>query len=207
MKIPLAFISLFILAILISGCPKPCIEANYIFAVNSQIVPDLDSIGIGDTLYLTSSFSSSFKDQITGARVEYSHAKNLNSTLGIGEFVTGEVIPNDAVINFDYVSVKGKIYNDRNVPNPAGTQQLIYQEINGNFELKIGLIPKIKGIYGLGISDGLSTGRSNVKTCEKATFNISLNNTDQHFYIYKNIDSGHQVSDYEQKHAYYFIVK
>ena len=207
MKNLFAFMPLFILAILISGCPKPCTEANYIFAVNSQIIPDLDSVRIGDTIYLTSTFPSSLKDQIGGAIVDYSHAKNLNSTLGIGEFVNGEKIPNNAVFNFDYVSIKGRVYNDKNIPNPDGTQQLIYQEINGNYELKIGLIPKIKGIYGLGIGDGVSTGRSNAKSCERATFSISLNSTNQHFDIYKNIDSLHQVSDYEQKHAYYFIVK
>jgi hypothetical protein len=207
MKKLFTFMPLFILAIVISGCPKPCIEANYIFAVNSQITPDLDTLHIGDTLYLTSSFPSSLKDQIGGSIVDYSNAKNLNSTLGIGEFINGEKIPNDAVFNFDYFSIKGRIYNDRNIPKPDGTQQLTYQEINGNYELKIGLIPQKKGIYGLGIGDGLSNGRSNAKSCEKATLSISINNTNQHFYIYKDIDSGHQVSDYEQKHAYYFVVK
>jgi hypothetical protein len=43
--------------------------------------------------------------------------------------------------------------------------------------------------------------------CEKASFSISLNSTNQHFYIYQNIESGHLVTDYEQKHAYYFVVK
>ncbi|MEO8822886.1 MAG: hypothetical protein ABI366_04865 [Ginsengibacter sp.] len=207
MKKLFSFMPLFILAILISGCPKPCIEANYTFAVNSQITPDLDSVHIGDTLYLTSSFSSSLKDKIGGAIVDYSNANNINSTLGIGIFVDGNKIPNDAVFNFDYFSIKGGVYNDRNVASPDGTQQLIYQELNGKYELKIGLIPKIKGIYGLGVGDGLSTGRSGVKGCQKATFSISLNNTNQHFYIYQNIDNGHQITDYEQKHAYYFVVK
>ncbi len=41
------------------GCPtKSCIEANYSFAVQSQIIPDRDSISSGDTIYLISSFSS-----------------------------------------------------------------------------------------------------------------------------------------------------
>jgi hypothetical protein len=59
-------LALMVIAIILSGCPKPCIEANYSFAVNSQIIPDLDSIKVGDTIFLFSSFPTSLKDQRTG---------------------------------------------------------------------------------------------------------------------------------------------
>src|SRR3982751_2966330 len=99
------------------------------------------------------------KDMVTETEVDYSGADNFGSTLSIGKLVAGNVIPVDAVFDFDYISLKGRVYNDRNIPSPNGFQQLSYQEISGNYELNVGLIAKQKGIYALGIGDGLSLGR------------------------------------------------
>lgn len=207
MRNALIIIILGCIVLLNTGCPKTCIESNYLFAVNSYISPDKDSIKVGDTIYITSSFHTKLIDQNSGSEINYTGAKNLGSTLGIGKLMTSNAIPTDAVFDFNYISIKGSVYNDRSIASPDGVQQLKYQEINDNYELKIGLIAKTKGVYGLGLGNGLSVGRSNSKNCEKASFNISINNTDQHFYLYQNTYPNHQSNDYEKKHAYYFVVK
>lgn len=63
MKNTIQVSALLILGMILAGCPKPCIQADYSFAVNAQIAPDTDSIKVGDTLFLISSFPTSLKDQ------------------------------------------------------------------------------------------------------------------------------------------------
>lgn len=80
MKTIWIYVLLTTIIIINSGCPKPCIEANYSFAATSQITPDGDSIRIEDTLYLISSFPFSLVDQQTGKPVDYSNANDIEST-------------------------------------------------------------------------------------------------------------------------------
>ena len=152
MKKVFILIGLAYLIIINTGCPKSCIEANYSFAVNSQITPDKDSIHVGDTIFLTSLFPDKLTNQSNGAVIDYSNATDIGSALGVSQFFIGDTIATDAVFNFNYISVTGRIYNDRSIPRPDGVQQLTYQEFNGNYILKIGLIPKVKGLYILGIT-------------------------------------------------------
>lgn len=206
MKNLIVSVTLLIVAVINSGCPKPCIEANYSFAVNSQITPDLDSVKVGDTIFLTSSFSTKLTDHASGQMIDYGNSTGIGSTLAVSNLPIGDTIAKDAVFNFDYTSLSGRVYNDRNIPRPDGVQQLTYQEIGGNYVLKVGLIAKQTGNYILGLGDGLSNGRNTSRSCKKASFNISINNTNQHFYLIKNWVPGIILNDYGKKHVYYFKV-
>lgn len=190
-----------------SGCPKACIEANYTFIIHSHIAPDLDSVNVGDTIYLISSFPSILQDQNTSSQIDYSGAKAIGSTLAVGQLRPSDSLATDAVFNFTYLSIIGRVYNDRNIASPDGVQQLTYQEINGSYELKIGLIPKISGVYFLGIGNGLSVGRSHSRSCEKASFNITLENTTQHFNLLYDWDPDAQFYSDGKSRVYYFKVK
>jgi hypothetical protein len=95
-----------------TGCPKSFVEANYSFAVNSQLSPDLDSAHVGDSIFLNSTFAVKLEDQITGAIVDYS------STLGVVNLNDGIYSPADAVDNFDYAGIIGEVFNDKSVPSP-----------------------------------------------------------------------------------------
>lgn len=98
----------------------------------------------------------------------------------------GDTIARDAAFDFDYVSINGKIYNDRNIPSPDRVQQITYQESNTGYILKVGIIAKQTGTYILGLGDGLSNGRKKSHSCEKASFSTSISNTKQHFYLIEN---------------------
>ncbi len=198
----------FTVAIVLCSCPsKVCFDANYSFNVNSSIKPDLDSIHVGDTIYLLSSFPSTLKDQNSGQEINYTEATNIGSDLRIGRLEDGNPIPVDAVADFNYVSVNGRIYNDKNIASPNGIQQLSYQEINGMYLLKIGVIAKRQGIYALGVGNGLSTGRKGGRGCEKARFNVTLDNTAQHVYYYQKWRPDYTLTESDLKILYCFKVK
>lgn len=206
MKKIFPIIGLTYVVIINSGCPKPCIEANLSFNVHSQIVPDKDSIQIGDTLYLESTFPTNIIDQRSGQLMDYSNSKGIGSTLTVIKLAPSDTTGKDAVFDFSYISIQGKIYNDRTIPRPDGVQQLTYGEINGKYVLKIGLVPYKKGNYVLVIGNGLSNGRRKEKSCEKASFNISFEATDQHYYLIENWVPGIKLDDYGKVRVYYFIV-
>ncbi len=155
MKNAIKGIGLLAIAIINSGCPKPCVDANLSFSVNSQITPDYDSVHVGDTMYVVSSFSTKLVDQSSGQMIDYSNSTGIGSTLAVSNLPLGDTIGKDAVFDFDYVSVNGRIYNDRSITRPDGVQQIVYGEANGMYVLKVGLIPKMKGNYILGVSNGL----------------------------------------------------
>ncbi len=202
----IVYIGLLVFALVNSGCPKPCIEANYSFAINSQVTPDLDSVHIGDTIFLISTFPVNLTDLRTGVMVDYRNSTDIGSTLAVSKLPEGDTVAADAVFDFNYINVNGRIYNDRSIPRPDGVQQLTYMEMTGNYFLKVGLIPKQTGNYILGLGNGLSNGRHGSKNCEKASFDISINNTDQHFYLVQEWVPNIVLDDYGKRHVYYFKV-
>lgn len=206
MKNTIFCIGLFIIAIINSGCPKPCIEANYSFAVNSQISPDLDSVHLGDTIYLISSFPTKLTDQTTGTIIDYNNSNNIGSTLGVVKLIDGIYPGQDAVNDFNFISVIGVVYNDNSIPSPTKFQQLKFQQVNDMYEIKIGIIPQKTGIYYLGIGDGLSNGLNKSSSCEKASFSITLNNTDQHLQYFLDWSPTATLGDYEKPRAYFLKV-
>lgn len=94
-----------------SGCPKACIETDYTFSVSSQITPDSDSVHVGDTIFLTSSFPTKLTDQSSGVMIEYSNSTNVGSTFGLVKLIDGIYPGKNAVNNFNYISITGSIYN------------------------------------------------------------------------------------------------
>ncbi len=183
-KSHILFILLITIAVVNSGCPKPCIDASYSFVINSQIKPDLDSLRLTDTLFLISNFSTSLIDQLSGKLIDYSGATDLESTLSIAELTTGTGDPKGSVYEFNYISEYGMIYNNTTIPSPDKVQQLKYQQVGNNYQLRVGLIPQKKGIFALGIGDGVSISRNKSNSCEKASFTFTLANTSQHIYYY-----------------------
>ena len=206
MKKLFLIICLSLIILINSGCPTPCVEANFSFAVNSQFSPDLDSIKVGDTIYLTSAFSTTLTDLSTNTLVNYNNSSGISSDVYINRYDSIDNSSNDAVFDFNYISIKGRIYNERNIASPDGVQQLTYQEDTGNYELKVGFIAQRKGDYIFNLGNGLSNGLSDNKKCEKAAFDISLTNTDQHFYLLQFWRPNSTVDGYGKEHVYYFKV-
>lgn len=208
MKI-LFIIILFIFYIVINaGCGyESCAEANYSFAIHSQVFPEKDSINIGDTLFLISSTPKSMMDIKSRTTIDYTNSINFGTVLSIGELIKDSTVPRGAVFDFDYLSIKGRIYNDVSIPSPNTVQQLTYGESDTQYELKIAIIPKRKGVYAMGVGDGLSSGRHGGSgVCQKASLGISLINPQQHTYFYQLWRPGYTLTNTELKHLYCFKV-
>lgn len=138
--------------------------------------------------------------------INYTDAKTIGSNLKIGRLENSNPIPIDAVPEFNYFSITGSIYNDKNIPSPNGVQQLSYAESGGSYQIKVGIIAKSRGVYAFGIGNGLSNGRNSIHSCEKATFNMSLSDTVQHIYFYQGWRPDYTLTTYDLQRIYCFKV-
>ncbi len=203
MKQTFNFGILLVLCAAITGCPKPCIESDYAFQVSTKIIPDADSLKVGDTIMLISSFSINLMDEMSQKRINFSNAE-ISSTLGIGQLIAGQITAAGAVEDFEYHSITGNIYNATDIPSPETVQQLKYQEVGDHYEVKIAIIPKEKGVFALGIGDGVGFVKG--KKCQKAAFNISLYGTAHHEYLHKQWRPDFELTDRALSKLYAFKV-
>lgn len=193
------------LLLTLTGCPSVCTETTYSFAVTATFSPQKDSIQVGDTLFLTSTFPNKLTDRLSGKEINYANATNLGTSIFVDLLPGDKSALVDAVSSFDYVSKKGRIYTDPTVPSPTRVSQLQYQQIATNYELSIGFIARKKGVYCLTVSNGFSVGRINTD-CDKASFDIELANTDQHLQYLSRYLNTSTVPDYNARGSYCFKV-
>lgn len=190
MKTLSIYLLLGLVALTMTGCPDMgCFNPDpaYSFEVTARFTPEQDSIQVGDTLYLVSEFPSTMVPVGGQDAITYTNSTGIGNTLGIVELTDTSKSSADAVNSFDYFNVKGEIYNAKDIPTPERFQQLVYEEVPGKYLLKVGFIPKKKGLYLMGIGDNaLSNGRSTGDKCDKASFQTTLSNTNSHLYHYEN---------------------
>lgn len=138
--------------------------------------------------------------------IDYSNSTGIGSTLGLVKLNDGIYPATDAVNEFNYFSIAGMIYSDKNIPIANKFQQLKFFETDNYYKLKIGIIPKKIGIYYLGVSDGISNGRTKSRSCEKVSFNITFLNTNQHLNYFSKWNPNGTLGMYEMQRAYFFKV-
>ena len=184
-----------------STCKKGgCENTVYNFQIGIKAYPDIDSIRTSDTLWFEINSSSTFTDLVSNNDVNYSSAANLGSAIGFGEFVGKDSI-REAANSFDYILVKGA-----NVTNPfiSKIREYLFVEQNNNYVFKLGITPKEKGMFGIGLSNAANVFRTNDK-CTKASFAIFFQNTKQHYYLNPNINSSN-FDTTKPSASYYFKV-
>jgi len=205
----LIIVTLLSVTMIYSRCkPSICSDAiTYSFQVNNaKAYPDKDSIKINDTLWIEISFPTKLQDVVTNNTIDYSNAVNLGEDLSVLMFTGGSASDPGASYannNFDYFLANGST----GMTSINGVRNFLFSElnVNGSYLLKVGVIPKKTGIYGLGIGNPTGVYRKN-DACTKASFAISFANTNQHLYYYQNNRPGYSISSYEQQHMYCFKV-
>ena len=179
-------------------------ETTYNFSINSSISPSSDTINIGDTLYLISSFPSQLRDTKTGSNINYSHSKAITSSIGFNDFSKlGTNTDSSTTKYFNFFTIVGDVYNDKTLPVYWQTNVIKYEEKNDGYYLKIGMIPKKSGIYAFGIANLGSAGQIGNKN--DALFLVTFTHTNQHLYYYE--DQFGQLSDHDRGGAYCFVVR
>ena len=196
----IGFVATFLISF--AGCGHRCVEAQYYFSMEDTFLPEKDSISIGDTLWVTSSHSTTFRDSISKTNIDFSNSQ-LGTPFEVLKFP--ETSPNviGAVNDFDYIIKVGSLTGNDNIPNQ--NKGFSYKEINDQYTLSVGIVAKQKGIYGISLGDDISVTRKN-KGCEKAFIQIINVNSNNHLYYYQNFRLGYQISEYERSHIYCFKV-
>lgn len=187
MKIFITSLLLTVLCIALTGCPTPlCLnpEPSYTFPVTAGFTPEQDSIRVGDTLFLVSEFPTALVPLGGQQPVDYSGSTGIGSTLNLLRLESGRT-STPAVASFEYVNVWGRIYNSTDIPSPERVQQLRFEENDGKYKLRVGLIPKEPGIYSLIVGNGLSNGRFFGDRCLRAAFQITVDNPNPHMHYLK----------------------
>jgi hypothetical protein len=184
------------------GCGKNCKDAKYSFSMDETFSPEKDTITVGDTLWVTSSHSTTFQDLIRNAEVDFSNSQ-IGSNIGILNFPDTSQTVLGAVNDFTIIKVYGNEVGNDNIPTE--NRGFFYEEISGNYILKLGFIANQKGVFTISLGNSISTVKRK-GGCEKADIEIDNANTNNHLYYYQNFRPGYQISDYERKHMYCFKV-
>lgn len=179
-----SLIILFLVLIVLSAntCKKiDCAVSVYSFEAKAKILNAADSINIGDTIWLEINCPISQPNLATGQTIQYSNAANLGTAIGFGELVLPSI--KGAADDFIFLLEKGILLNNANV---SEIREYLFIENAFAYEFKLGIIPKRKGIFSIGLSNAANVFRNNDK-CTKANYNIYYANTEQHLYFIKKI--------------------
>lgn len=189
-----------------ASCQKNCIDENYAFSINNKFYPDKDTIAVGDTIWMEINTPTTNIDLIRQQPVDFSGAVNLGTAISFLKLLPGSIEMSNVIESandFGLVLVEGK-----QVANPFvnKVREYLFNERDGYYRLKIGILPKTSGDFSIYASNSSGTYRKNNK-CTKAGFEITISNSDQHLYIYQNTRPGYEISGYEMTHIYCFHVK
>lgn len=156
-----------------------CREAVYGFAIGIKAYPDMDSINIGDTVWLEVNEPTTLNDLQTGRMIDYSNASNLGSAIGIVELISVNTVNTDGNSFFKFsISAGSEIIRS----DTSRFREYSFAELNNRYEFKLGVIPQKKGVYKMFISNASNVIRKNDK-CTKANFAINFKTTNQHLYF------------------------
>ncbi len=185
-----------------STCKKGitgCAETVYSFQMDIKAYPDIDSIHTGDTLWLEVNSPATLQDNISNRLVNYSGAENLGTAIGFGQFKNDSTTV--AANFFDYKLVLGIPINN---PNINQIREYLFIQTNNNYAFKLGIVPKYKGTFSIGVSNAANVYRKS-DNCTKASFVITFKDTKQHYYLNPFIKSSN-IDTLNPSGSYYFKV-
>ncbi len=180
-------------------CHKPCNESDHHFSITSNILPEKDSVNVGDTLILACTTPKIMHDEKNNSDINFKNAQNFGSVLRVSDVSKFLSSQRGALDSFNFIPIAGDIYSDPNL-DPHGTKQLKFLETNSDYELKAYIITGKKGTYIFSIGDNPSVFIQNKGKCGKASIEILNNNSDKHLYLFE--DALGQLSTFDRMHSY-----
>lgn len=172
--------SFYFYSILLSSCGKNrlgCATASYGFLIGVKAYPSKEIIKLGDTLWFEVNSATSLKDVSTGKIVDYSGSSNLGTAVGFGKVILNDVIA--SANSFDHKLLIGSEVNNSNT---SQIREFLFAQSNNHYVFKLGVIPKEKGVFGVGFSNASNVYRNSDK-CTKASFTINFENTPHHYHL------------------------
>ena len=194
-----------VLSIIVLSCHTICTPAKYNCSGGSaNIYPDVDSIRLGDTLWLSS---------IIPLNVKYSQGNNFDSTYynlsGATNVITdfhittpsGITMQSGAIDSFSFTALKGSIKSNPLIPDAGKT--ISYEEEGDKYIFSLSMIAQKKGIYFFSIID-IYQAR---KKCDKISVVTIMNNPDNHLHYLKDLYyGGGSINPLDSTHTYCFKV-
>ena len=153
--------------------------ATYAFKIGVKATPNLDSINIGDTIWLDINEPTSLQNLESGALINFSGATNLGSNLAFQEVLSATQFRN-AANDFNFKLIYG---TETLNTNAQLFRAYLFAEQGNRYIFKLGVIPLTIGVYRVGFGNAANVVRNN-SNCERASFQIDFQQTDQHFYLF-----------------------
>lgn len=163
-----------------------CAETIYNFEIGIIARPNLETINLGDTIWLYIDESNLFKDMQTGQLITYGDAANLGSAIGFQKLDSTGQFNTKAANMFHFMPKVG--IETRNVDSEL-FREYLFEEKNKRYIFKLGVVPKQSGTFRLVFSNAANVYRENDK-CTKASFTLNFKETDQHYYLHPNFQGG-----------------
>ena len=156
-KKPFFYVPIFLVlsSFLFATCKKnkgECIGNAYALKETWNVLPQKDSINIGDTLIFSSSFSNRPFDFNTNTNVNFSGDALVGTSFSI-RIVKGYNDLRPAIDSFSLFLLEGR-YNDNDL-KPTQIKDIFWTESNNRYKIKIGIIARKKGDYSITISDAI----------------------------------------------------
>lgn len=183
-----------------------CLSTNsvYSFSANAKWNPAQEVYNIGDTVYLNSVIPKMITDNISNTLVDYSNSTGIYSDISIAylDTITRQALPGKD--NFRFVSVTGN-FIERTINASQGIN-FLYTETATNYQFRGAVVCLKKGIYGFSVDNCISDGLRG-KSCTKASFNMTISNTDKHLHLHQYALGVNPNDPFLQQHGYDFRVQ
>ena len=182
-----------------------CKQIVYSFSGNYVAYPDVDSIKADDTIWIDLEIPTQLQDIGANKLIDFSGAANFGPSIQFLEFSGGDLSNPGAKPAANLFENKLVIGTTISSDRPELVRGFKCKEEAGVYWFKLGVIPKKKGLFAIGVSDAVGVYRLQ-NECEKAMYNLSFKNTNQHLYLYEQSRPGYTPSAYERSHLYCFKV-
>lgn len=196
---------LFVCLIIFGACHKLCKPAKLSFSGGiASVLPDKDSIQVGDTLWFTTSLPLNYKylgNNSDSANYNLSSATNVVTDIHLTSLIRVNT-PLGAIDSFLFTPpITGSIKAHSLIPDAAKT--ITYSQSANTYDFSVGIIAQKKGIYCLTIIDIYQAK----KNCDKISVGIITNNMDNHLHYLKDIYyGGGPIYSIDSTHSYCFKV-
>lgn len=206
-KILSLLITLGIITSMMATCKKnECVGNSYSLQETWNITVEKDSISVGDTLTFLSKFSNKPFDYKINANIDFSGDALVNTTFGVYELKGGSSNMTSAIDSFKFLPILGRVETDPTT-NPSALKQVFHEEFGTDYVLKFQIIALKKGIYTLGLSDGLAKRKRNNSCDDGAGIQYANSNTNNHIYFQEQFYGTTNIPANNRTHSYCFKVK
>lgn len=189
-----------------STCEKVVREPDkYSFKMASSILPDNDSIHVGDTITLEIHGLIKQIDSNSRQVINFDKANNLSTSVYFDKLAFDSTTLGS--LTFSTNAFATIVENGKAAMSsfPERIKQFGFEENNGEYLLKLKIIPLDTGLFSITLQD-LPLIYRNSDRNTKATYFVTIANTEQHLYYMENYLPDLIIDDNLSRHLYCFKV-